>query len=413
MAKSTLRLDTRRALKDGTYPVQIVVGHGTNIYLGTNIYVTADDWDSKTKRCTGKGAKKTNDVLTTLLTMVGNRILELMESGQWRKLTRPQIKEMLTRLDLERPTIGVPSIYDLIQKTLEGRASGTKYIAKTAIIRLNKFCGDCTKLYCEQITPVWIDDFYTSMSDLAINTSASYIKVVKRAVNYALDHDITTNNPFRHYRVKTEETRKRVLPLDKMRQLAGLETRYHYTEYRDLFMLSFYLIGINMADLSGLTHESVVDGRIEYRRAKTGKLYSIKIEPEAKAILDKYKGKKHLLSMFDRCTNVKAYGGTLDNALARIGVPATDKDGQLQKHKNGQLVMSPLDKKLSWYWARYSWATYAADLDIPKDTISEALGHSHGAKVTGIYIRYNRDKVDAANRKVIDYVLKKGEYLNK
>ena len=31
MAKSTLRLDTRRALKDGTYPVQIVVGHGTNI----------------------------------------------------------------------------------------------------------------------------------------------------------------------------------------------------------------------------------------------------------------------------------------------------------------------------------------------------------------------------------------------
>lgn len=67
--------------------------------------------------------------------------------------------------------------------------------------------------------------------------------------------------------------------------------------------------------------------------------------------------------------------------------------------------MTPLDKKLTWYWARYSWATYAAELDIPKDTISEALGHSHGAKVTGIYIKYNRDKVDAANRRVIDYVL--------
>lgn len=31
MAKSNLRLDTRRALKDGTYPVQICVGYGTNI----------------------------------------------------------------------------------------------------------------------------------------------------------------------------------------------------------------------------------------------------------------------------------------------------------------------------------------------------------------------------------------------
>ena len=412
MAKSTLRLDTRRALNDGTYPVQIVVGHGTNIYLSTGIYVTADDWDSTAKRVTGKGAKKTNDVLVTLLTMVGNRILELMENGQWRKLTRAQIKEMLTRLDLEKPTVGVPSLYDLIQKTLEGRATNTKYIAKTAIIRLNKFCGDCTKLYCEQITPVWIDDFYTSMADLSINTRAAYVKVVRRAINYALDHDVTTNNPFRHYRVKTEETRMRVLPLAKMRQLIELDTRYHYTEYRDLFLLSFYLIGINMADLAGLTHDSVVDGRIEYRRAKTGKLYSIKIEPEAAAILERYKGKKHLLSMFDRCTNVKAYGGTLDNALARIGVPELDKDGQPVKHKNGQLKMTPIDKKLSWYWARYSWATYAAELDIPKDTISEALGHSHGAKVTGIYIKYNRDKVDAANRKVIDYVLRKGENIN-
>ena len=403
MAKSTLRLDTRRPLKDGTYPVQIVVGYGTNIYLSTGIYIAPDEWDSVTKRCTGKGAKKLNDVLTTLLTSVGSRIFDLMENGQWRKLTRPQIKEMLTNLDLDKPTIGVPSIYDLIQKTLEGRASGTKYIAKTAIIRLNKFCGDSTKLYCEQITPVWIDDYYTSLSDLAVNTRAAYIKVLRRAFNYALDHDITTNNPFRHYKVKTEETRMRVLPVEKMRQLVNLETRYHYTEYRDLFMLSFYLIGINLADLSKLTPESIVNGRIEYRRAKTGKLYSIKIEPEAQAILDKYKGEKYLLSMFDRCTNAKAYQDTLDNALARIGPPIDEK------HKNGQPKLKPIDKKLSWYWARYSWATYAAELDIPKDTISEALGHSHGAKVTGIYIKYNRDKVDAANRKVIDYVLGNGK----
>ena len=76
---STLRLDTRRALKDGTYPVQIVVGYGTNIYLSTGIYVAPDEWDSVTKRCTGKGAKKLNDVLTTLLTSVGSRIFDLME----------------------------------------------------------------------------------------------------------------------------------------------------------------------------------------------------------------------------------------------------------------------------------------------------------------------------------------------
>lgn len=45
------------------------------------------------------------------------------------------------------------------------------------------------------------------------------------------------------------------------------------------------------------------------------------------------------------------------------------------------------------------------ELDIPKDTISEALGHEYGSRITGVYIKYNRDKVDEANRKVIDYIL--------
>src|SRR5574344_1351399 len=64
-------------------------------------------------------------------------------------------------------------------------------------------------------------------------------------------------------------------------------------------------------------------------------------------------------------------------------------------------------KKLAWYWARYSWANYAVDLDIPKDIISEALGHKHGSNVTGIYIKYILNKIDAANRQIIDYLQEK------
>ena len=56
------------------------------------------------------------------------------------------------------------------------------------------------------------------------------------------------------------------------------------------------------------------------------------------------------------------------------------------------------------YIARHTWATVAASLDIPKETISEALGHSIGSEVTSIYINFDRKKVDEANRKVIDMV---------
>ena len=43
----------------------------------------------------------------------------------------------------------------------------------------------------------------------------------------------------------------------------------------------------------------------------------------------------------------------------------------------------------------------AAEIDTPKETIAEALGHSI-ATVTDIYIKFNRRKIDEANRRVID-----------
>ena len=47
----------------------------------------------------------------------------------------------------------------------------------------------------------------------------------------------------------------------------------------------------------------------------------------------------------------------------------------------------------------------AAELDIPKETIAAALGHSIGNTVASIYINFNSNKIDEANRRVLDYVL--------
>lgn len=59
---------------------------------------------------------------------------------------------------------------------------------------------------------------------------------------------------------------------------------------------------------------------------------------------------------------------------------------------------------LTTYWARHTWVAIAASLDIPKDTIAAALGHGE-TTVTDIYIGFDQNKVDAANRKVLDWVL--------
>ena len=143
------------------------------------------------------------------------------------------------------------------------------------------------------------------------------------------------------------------------------------------------LCGINIVDLCGLS--SVVNGRVEYARAKTHRLYSIKVEPEAAELIEKYKGTRLLLNYADNCTDYRFFYRHLNAALhdiaADLGLPT-----------------------ISTYWGRHSWATIAASLDIPKETIAAALGHG-GNSVTDIYIDFDQAKVDAANRRVLDWVL--------
>ena len=381
MANTTIRLDTRRQMADGTYPLQIVVGHGSNLYLSTGLYVRAEDWDDRRKRCTGPQARRVNNVLAGILNTVADRVLELMEQGQWNGLSYAQRRAMLTDLSLSKPPVDVPSLRDIIMMTVEGKAANTQAAAKVAIDRLDRY-RDTAKLPITKVNLEWLEGAIASMGDLAPNTRSAYMQIVHGATSYALRHDIIQEDPFRNVRMpRREETRMRCLTVEKLREIIAMDITDRYVRVcRDMFLLSFYLVGINLADMMQLTHASVVDGRVEYRRAKTRKLYSIRIEPEAQAILDRYQGENYLLAPFDKARNANSYQTRLNRALSSI-VP-----------------------DLTWYWARYTWATLAAELDIPKDTISEALGHSHGAKVTGVYIKYNRDKVDEANRRVLDYV---------
>ena len=164
-------------------------------------------------------------------------------------------------------------------------------------------------------------------------------------------------------------------------------------------MLMFYMIGINAIDLFHAKDYDVVDGRLEYKRSKTGKLYSVLIQPEAQAIIDKYRGKNYLLNVLDDYKNYKDFLHRMGDALKDIGPME-------RKGLGGKKIRQPLFPDISSYWARHTWATIAASLDIPKEVISAGLGHEIGSSITSIYIDFNMKKVDDANRAVIDYVNK-------
>lgn len=397
MAKTGLRLDTRRALRDGTFPVLIRVGHCTNLYLPTQVYLRREEWDERASLCIGKSAKVTNRLLAALVAQVAGRLIELRESGLYNKLTRAQLRQMLLNLELEAPTVGMPTLGDLFDKVMAEKQGSTLNTYRHALRRINIYCGDAHAVAMQDFTAKWLEGFYKSLSGLANNTIFHIMMKLRHVAGLAAEEGQSVDlRIFRRFKLRIEETPMRILPVEKMRQLIALDLPPAIAERRDIFVLIFYLIGINTQDLFNLTADNIRDGRIVYRRAKTGRLYSIKIEPEAAEIIERYRGKRHLIRYFDRYEKCSGFVSGFNRSLSMLGPEGTRGE--------------PFEKKLTSYWARYSWANYAVDIDVPRDTISAALGHSTGVRVTSVYLKLNLDKVDEANRRVIDYVLRKGEW---
>lgn len=273
----------------------------------------------------------------------------------------------------------------------------TKQVYRTSMKRINDFDADAT---FDTIDRDWLERYEVNelRRGRKQNGIAIDLRNIRTVFNWAIDNEYTTKYPFRKFSIKNERGEYLYLNIDEIKELRDIPVEPFMEKYRDIFMLGFYLIGINISDLLELPKKAMRNGRISYRRNKTSRLYDIKVEPEAMAIIEKYKGTEHLLNILDEGTKETSFRHRLNDYIKKIGKV------EMVKNKRGALVkklLTPLHPDIVWYTARRSWATIAAELDIPKETIGKALGHSEW-DTTERYIRFDYKKVDEANRKVLD-----------
>ena len=295
-------------------------------------------------------------------------------------------------------------VSDIFEEYIQnGMSEGTEEIYRTTLSKVIAYGGEKMKL--DNITLKWLYDFDKWMSStLCTNSRSIYMRSLKAICRYAYKTKIVNANPFDDFKIKNEETRKRCKTVEILREFRDYPTSERNSMFRDYFFLMFYLIGINAVDLFNAIDDNVVDGRLNYIRRKTHKKYSIKIEPEAQEIINRYKGKNYLVDAKDRCLHYKSFLRMMNDSIRTIGPTVTsEKDDELFGSVEESKIM-PIADDLTTQWARHSWATIAASIDIPTDVISLALGHSNVNKTTLIYIKPDMSKVDKANRKVIDYL---------
>ena len=400
MATVIIYLDKRTVRKDGTSPLKLYVSHkGKAAFASLNIFIPATNWNETTEKITGMPNRANlNAFLFQKKQNAENIVLKLASEGLLETMDVTQVKDAI--LGKETVKHDSNSFADAFRQFIKLKhKQRTQEVYKSTLRKLYAFCPGLDNLDYKDVTKGWLVDFdmFLAKTSPSKNARNIHLRNIRAVFNYAIDEEYTVCYPFRRFKIRPEETRKRSLTAEQLRMLRDFPCEEHQTKYRDIFLLMFYLIGINPIDLLHAKKSDVVDGRLEYRRAKTGKLYSVKIEPEAWDIINRHAGRKYLLDVLERYANYRDFTARMNRELKHIGPME-------RRGRGGKKVVQPLFPDLSAYWARHTWATVAYSLDVPKETISEALGHEIGSRVTSIYIRFDRRKVDVANRRVLDYM---------
>lgn len=298
----------------------------------------------------------------------------------------------------ENNPTSVKPLADYIKEYAETRTkSGTTELYLLTEKKVRRFDAGAT---FQNIDKNWLELFQKSLGNVSVNYVSIHLRNIRAVFNWAIDNEITDRYPFRRFKIKTERVKIRNITVEQLITIRDYPLDDWREIYRDFFMLTFYLCGINPIDLLNLKHTDLKNGRISYRRAKTGRMYDIPVPEEAMQIINRYKGKNYLLSPLDKYGSHKDFCHHWNAALKKIGdaelVP--DKCGKMRK-----VIYHPIVPDLTVYVARYTFASIGAELDIPRETIALCLGHAW-TDVTSHYISYDLKKIDEAVQKIIEFV---------
>lgn len=290
------------------------------------------------------------------------------------------------------------SIKEINIKNLQGFIS---YMAQPRKVEYVDSKGRKTKVNRKGCKPQTIKDYMIDLQTLFNLACDKYNDEDSETI-------IISHNPFRSKKLRIdvrEQPIKRDLALEELVQIIGVKElpTARMQLARDVLVLSFYLLAMNTADLFG--EDAIIeDGRVVYRRQKTKRrrkdeaLFSVKIEPEAKELIKRYKDVDNvrLFDFYKRYSNFRTFNSNINKGCK-----------QLAEHLGWS-------HNLSTYYIRHTWATIASeDCGLSDEEVALALNHigaeedirrGKSLRVTRGYIHRRFSKNDTNHRKVLDLV---------
>jgi integrase len=395
MATLLIKLDTRRANRRGEYPVKLAISaHGKTSYVGLSLSLPASAWQGDgLQRPVHKSfpaAKVYNDSIENFYIEKRASMLKIEKINS---LTADEIKKHLLKdLHAEKPPV---TFYAAAETFMEGcRKQKTKDVYTYTVNTIKKYTKKALRF--QDIDTSFLRDFssWLEKAGSSINTRSIHFRNIRAIFNRAITDKLIDREiyPFDSFKIKSEEKENENLTAEQIRALSVYDFKTKSLRMaRDFWMLSFFLCGINPIDLFYLQKPDA-QNRIRFTRSKeehvTSDKIKIRIQPEAERIIADYKAAED--SPFLLCFEAKYASYETFYHFIEKKVRETAKIIGFER--------------LTLYWARYSFATIADAIGTQEKVISKALGHADRSVAGKRYINFDWNRVDVANRAVIDAV---------
>lgn len=400
-------LDKRRKRLDSIYPLKLRVYEGKGSKeKSLDIYLHEKDWDEGKQLIllSDPNYKSNSFKLNSTKAKVDRRLL--LAEDEEVELTTDNLLIGLEKKRISNSVISFP-VYakSLIDDLFRVGKAGTALAYSDAVKSLTTFSGN-PDLKFEDINFKFLNKYNTDMlaKGVKVNSIAAYLRSVRAIYNKAIRSDIVAGDryPFSKFKIDTEDTPSRKLTINELQSLFKVDLKVGTPIWhnRNYFILSFCLIGINFTDLFTLEPKDLEDNNVFYKRNKTGRLYNFSLHPIAKDLFSYYSSLKSNNNGYYVLPNLQ-YG--LDGLTERKKIKQLCKTcGEYMKEIAG---FCKIEKPISTYYARYSWANIAKKLGYSNDLIAEALGHEYGNNVTNIYLdNYSNEVISEVNNQVLKAV---------
>lgn len=224
--------------------------------------------------------------------------------------------------------------------------------------------------------------------DICLNTISAYMRALRVMYHRAMENDGNEchANPFSKVFTGRAKTAKRSVTQAEIKQLHSLQLEPDTTLAwaRDIFLFSFYAMGMPFVDIAYLKKSQVKDGYIHYARHKTGQRIQVALLPAMIDIMKRYEREdsEYVLPIL-----MNDSGGTMKEAspesLHQL-YQCRLRQYNYSLHRLSEKLNLP--RHLTSYVVRHSWASIAYQHHIDIGLIGKALGHTKSS-TTLLYIK--------------------------